>query len=122
MDFLDAFDRGDVVPTIEMGGLGPGYEQCIQLLTVELVRDALAGRMPDPNKLDHFGDDVIARCSEPLGGLTGAQVGAARELAYRLLKNGWQKTIQSAPRDRRIMFSRSFPDWANIPPIPSARR
>ena len=39
-ELVAAWDRGDLVPTIEMGGLGPGYEQAIQVLMIELLRSA----------------------------------------------------------------------------------
>jgi hypothetical protein len=39
-EVVAAWDAGRVIWTVEMGGLGPGYEQTIQTLVVELLRSA----------------------------------------------------------------------------------
>ena len=37
-DLLDTWDSGSTIWSVEMGGIGPGYEQAIQVLMVELCR------------------------------------------------------------------------------------
>ena len=38
---LKRWDEGRSIWTISMGGLGPSYEQAIQVLAIEIVRDQL---------------------------------------------------------------------------------
>ena len=45
-DALAAWDRGETVWACDMGGMGPGYEQCIQIMGFEMLRAML----------DHPGD------------------------------------------------------------------
>lgn len=43
---LRRWDSGDPIWTIEMGGMGPGYEQAIQVLAIEIVRDEINKPLP----------------------------------------------------------------------------
>jgi len=112
---LERWDEGQNVFTIEMGGLGPGYEQAIQVLVFEMIRDNLNTRLPrqsDPNFKafsDSFGDSTVHRINEKMGGYTGAMVGAAKCLAYLALRDGWEKMLNSAPKDRHIQVSNYIP-------------
>ena len=117
-DIVAAWDRGDSVWSVEMGGLGPGYEQAIQCAMVEIVRDNIGKPLPDPENpadekaLDEFGYDTIRKHDEKLLGLSGAQAGAARSLAYRILSKGYEPTLASARAaipDRMIQVSNSWP-------------
>ena len=86
---LRRWDAGDTIWTIEMGGLGPGYEQAIQVLAIEIVRDEIDKPLPD--KADSNWADATWRrlCNPELcGGFSGAQIGAARYLAWNWLKIG----------------------------------
>lgn len=108
---LERWDRGDIVASIELGGIGPGYEQAIQILVFELIRD----NQPMPADKDDpiwrtWGDATVTRTDKAVGGYSGAQVGAAKHLAVHALKNGWRKTIDSVDKERRIMVSNWFPD------------
>lgn len=42
---LAAWDEGKIVTTVELGGLGPGYEQAIQVCAFEMIRDTLAAHL-----------------------------------------------------------------------------
>lgn len=110
LDALQRWDAGDTVFTIEMGGLGPGYEQAIQLLVFELIRDLHSKPMPT-TKEDQFtwGNETVHRCDHLAGGFSGAQVGAAKQIAYRAIRDGWAKMIHGAPQDRHIQVSRHWP-------------
>jgi hypothetical protein len=116
-DALAKWDRGESVFTIECGGLGPGYEQCIQILTFELIRDYLGTELPipkdekNPTPADQkawreWGDAAVTRCNL---GFSGAQVGAAKNLAFRALRDGWRATVKSVGAERHIQVSRTFP-------------
>jgi hypothetical protein len=116
-DALAKWDSGRTVFTIELGGLGPGYEQCIHILVFELIRDYSEGDLPTFGDLENptpteqkrwsdWGDAAVSRCALRF---SGAQVSVAKGLAYRALRDGWRKTIDSAPKDRHIQVSREFP-------------
>lgn len=114
-DALARWDDGKTVFTIEMGGIGPGYEQAIQCLVFEIIRGNLDTKLPpesDKTALksfwDTFGDADIHRVNDQYG-YSGAQVGAAKQIAYRALRDGWEKMLESAPDDRKIQVSKHFP-------------
>ena len=113
-DALSAWDRGEIVTTVEMGGLGPGYEQAIQVLVFEIIRDVGAAF----NANDEAGfrrrvDVTVQRIDQACCGFSGAQVGAASSLAFRALRDGWAEMLESAKRqcgdDRLTMVSRAWP-------------
>lgn len=123
-DMLAAWDRGEIVATVEMGGLGPGYEQAIQMLTFEIVRDYVGQEIPEPSTPEMegfwpaFGEAAIARTDDAAGGYTGAMVGAAKQLAYNLLRKGWDQCrseieAQFGP-ERIIQVSRAFPQAPEV--------
>lgn len=110
LDALARWDRGDSVFTVEMGGLSPGYEQAIHILVFELIRDN--GNLPIPNgdkEWRSWGDATVKRIDEAIGGFSGAQVGAAKTLAFRAIRDGWEKMLESAPKERQIQVSKAFP-------------
>lgn len=118
-DWLKRWDSGEGVWSIEMGGLGPGYEQAIQITVAEVLRIMIAGAFDasrwmhseqwkaDREKIEEegFKNDTIERM-----GLSGAQWGAALNLAARLYANG-PITVLTDKRieDRKIQVSKSFP-------------
>ena len=93
--------------------LGPGYEQAIQVLVFELIRDEGPPKpLPSADDKDaywNWGNTTISRIDETCCGFSGAQVGAARNLAYRAIRDGWGKMLESAPKDRLIQVSKHFP-------------
>lgn len=116
-DAVAAWDRGETLWTIEMGGLGPGYEQAIQTATIEILRDHANDSAPTKENYGAWGNDSISRIDERLGGLTGAMVGAAKHLAFRAIRDGWANRNDKARKqfenekceDRMIQVSRSWP-------------
>jgi hypothetical protein len=113
-ELVAAWDRGDIVRSVEMGGLGPGYEQCIQILWIELLRDYEGKPLPaDKDGWRDWGDETVRRCDASVGGFSGAQVGAAKNLAARMLKIGYDATMDevraNSGDDRFTMVSRHFP-------------
>lgn len=103
-DALAAWDRGDVVWTVEMGGVGPGYEQALQILVWEIIRDG--GKH----------EAAVMRAGPGVGGFSGAQVGAARTLAGAFLERGYAQALAEVPQDRWIMVSRSWPRPPEVTP------
>ena len=116
---LKSWDAGEGVWSIEMGGLGPGYEQCIQLMTFEFLRAMLeepfdfAGKADDTKAWRDYVDalekkagpaDVINKL-----GPSGAQFGAAMNAAAIFARHGYAKGIEMASKDRRIQVRKHFP-------------
>lgn len=116
-DALAKWQSGDPVWTIEMGGLGPGYEQCIQVGAFELAKKIDGVPLPDEKRalsdaLDKHLYAVIAQVAPVLDGLSGAQAGAIQNLAYHFVKDGYSETLNQVEQDRRIQASRKFPAMA----------
>jgi hypothetical protein len=94
---LAAWDRGDEVETVEMGGMGDGYEMAIQCVAFELLRgvqadEELKRAILETPKGERFPSEVTdkldalthaADAKDPdtgrykLGGLSGAQAGTS---------------------------------------------
>lgn len=121
---LARWDAGDIVWTAEMGGLGPGYEQCIHVMAFEIVRELLAREPidwalvdaaednPEAKHMWHtFTDSVEAAVMPRIAGLgsSGAQWGAAQNLAYIVVRKGWAAALSELPDDRLTQVSRAWP-------------
>jgi hypothetical protein len=113
-DVIAAWDKGESIWAVEMGGLGPGYEQAIQVLIVELLRDQVGKTLPKPKtpEAETWGDETVSRIDKQCYGFSGAQVGAAKSVAYRMLRDGYHQTIDSMrehDKDRLIQVSNRWP-------------
>ena len=122
-DWLARWDAGRSVWSIEMGGMGPGYEQCIHITAAEILRHLLAEKYDalawDADKANWERDrDVIQKygfANETINalGLSGAQWGAAMQLATKLYMEGPRKIMADpAIKDRHIQVSKRFPGVA----------
>ena len=114
-EMVKAFDDGEAVTTVEMGGLGPGYEQAIQLFAIELMRKFAD---VEPDKLwKSISDGALGVASNECKGLglSGAQGGAAINLVYHFIKDGPELAIQKLresgkrSEDDFILVSKHFP-------------
>lgn len=133
---LRKWDAGESVFSIEMGGLGPGYEQCIQILAFEIIRAWLPtvpwpplqveGRTKEEDEAAHKElSDRLEALSDPVisaldkeNGFSGAQVGAAQNLASCVLRRGYRAALRDpAVADRMIQVSRKMP---KAPPPPES--
>lgn len=118
-DWLDRWDEGRSVWSIEMGGLGPGYEQCIHVTAAELLRhmlaegyDANAWSDADTWSGDRDKIDTYSHANETINalGLSGAQYGAALNLAAMLYRRGPRHVLNDERvKDRHIQVSKNFP-------------
>ena len=117
-EWLKRWDAGDIVWTIEMGGMGPGYEQAIQITAAEVVRyltlnnvDCSEGTPEGWKELDDEIDRWLWQ-NETVKklGLSGAQAGAAKNLAVFICKLGPAGVMaDERVKDRHIQAMRSFP-------------
>ena len=123
---LEAWDNGDIIWSIECGGLGPGYEQAIQVAAVEFARACrgLDGMKNDDSKsTERFTkvcNEKLREIDKDLGGLSGAQFGAARWIAWQWCFNGGParlieraKEQQKNGDDRTIQVSKHWPKSPN---------
>jgi hypothetical protein len=118
-DWLKRWDEGKTVWTIEMGGLGPGYEQCIHITCAEILRVMLARKLDsekwsDPKqwKIDREDIDKAVTKLPVIDdlGLSGAQWGAAMSVAACLYRRGPRGVMADEQvKDRHIQVRRSFP-------------
>jgi hypothetical protein len=116
-EIVDAWDKGDAVWSVEMGGLGPGYEQAIQVLAVECMRELVrvdfqwTGKQPkDTDAARALLDPVVDRVNQwPGMGFSGAQVGAAMGIACKFHHYGPLHMLNRAAESRRIQISKTWP-------------
>lgn len=118
---VEAWDRGEGVWTIERGGLGPGYEQCIQVLVVEVVRELLDFPVADFSQDEYRRRaGVVAKRLDSLPGFgfSGAQVGVAFDLAYRYLTRGWGVVVDEAGERKGVHLIQVSREWPQAPEAP----
>lgn len=116
-ELLRRWDDGTAVFTIEMGGLGPGYEQVIHIAAFEMLRHLLATK---PDSSLWADSDIWAKAREEIDatvmpvvdhlGMSGAQHGAAMSLATAFYMSGPEETLGQVSDDRHIQVSRTFPE------------
>lgn len=120
--FLKAWDAGEPVWTVEMGGMGPGYEQCIQIMAVEMFRAMITNPPADWKELEGdagkdrwraYSDiiEAIPQVKLVIGhlGPSGAQFGAAMSIASKFAMDGYAKAMATVDEKRHIMVSKDFP-------------
>lgn len=120
-DWLKRWDAGRTVWTIEMGGLGPGYEQCIHITCAEILRQLIARQIDfeSPEDLlkaqwEAIEKDLFEVPAVSSLGLSGAQYGAARNLASIIYRKGPRSVMNDERvKDRHIQVQRTFPQAAS---------
>ncbi|MBU6231574.1 hypothetical protein KGP36_02805 [Patescibacteria group bacterium] len=123
-ELLKQWDAGETIWTINLGGLGPGYDQAIQVSAIEFARANQKDPMPrtDDPKVDYEAWDK--RCTETLhafdeklGGLSGAMFGAAKWLSWQWCHNGGPKHLidraKEQGKDDQIMQCSNI--WPKVP-------
>lgn len=117
-DWLDRWDRGRSVFSIEMGGMGPGYEQAIQITVAEMIRYMLEAegepQWDEKKKLEAYWKRLESSMFENETvsslGLSGAQFGAAKSLSAFLYRHGPRHVMNDERvKDRHIQVQRDFP-------------
>ena len=113
---LAKWDAGEPVFTVEMGGLGPGYEQAIHIVAMEMVRyfttipelppveDETANRM-----LLHHLRNIAGIVGQEVGGISGGQADSAINLAFVTKRLGWRVAVRKVGPDRMIQVTKFFP-------------
>jgi len=103
---LAKWNNKESVWSVEMGGLGPGYEQCIQVMVFEMCKVCIDKEVT-PDNFETMTEPVISELNNRFGGgFSGAQVGAARQVAYKFLTKGYNECLHDeAIQDRKIQVS-----------------
>lgn len=118
--WVSRWDAGTAIWSIEMGGFGPGYEQALQIATVEIVR-YLIEQKPDPESwkgkaarefAQAIQDPMLKRLKSL--GLSGAQYRAALNLAIAIYRDGPIKVHKTCPEDRHIQVSNRWPRLEDV--------
>lgn len=109
---IEKWNKGEVVWSAELGGLGPNYEFAIQMLLWEILASwkggtAIQGKTYSPEFSRHA-DQVTHKLNEVYG-FSGAQVGAAWRTAAQFLTFGYPEMMKTLPEDRWIQVSRVTP-------------
>lgn len=114
-DLVRKWDAGDTIWSITLGGFGPGYEQALHVAAVEFAREGLDVPLEgDPATFWREGwDEVCNRAMQRIGswlpGLSGAQYGAAKWLAWQWVHGDGPTFVEAAKfEDRRIQVSRRW--------------
>lgn len=115
-DALKLWDDGELLWSLEMGGLGPAYEQAIQVGIIELCRRIYPLPVMEDDKLDEYLEEhihqVIKDSNGGLQGLSGAQAQAIKSLAYHYCSRGWRTVLldyRESDRERLTMISNQWP-------------
>ena len=109
---LARWDAGESLFSVEMGGLGPGYEQAIQIAFIELLR-ACFGKVDAKSNIEDVRkvlDEETHRISKEMDlRLSGAQAGVAQNLAWNFLQHdSWVDTLNTVAKERLIQISKRF--------------
>lgn len=112
---LASWDEGKPIWSVSMGGLGPSYEQAIQNMAFEILRSLLIY----PPEWERMGDDKlyaekyrdkiekttnvskVVEYTQP----SGAQFGAAMNLAMVIARQGYAVALGKVPEERHILVS-----------------
>lgn len=94
------------VTTIEMGGIGPGYEQAIQVLVFEYLTKYFEKDFKGFTEKNFL--PIYDKLNEAFQ-FSGAQVGAAKFLITEYLKDFDGVMSKDILQDRKIIVSRDFP-------------
>lgn len=123
-DWVERWDSGTTIWSVEMGGLGPAYEQAIQITAVEIVRHMIDAAYDESMwdqkefwEADREAINAHGHASPVIDkmGLSGAQWGAAFSLAVQIYRRGPADCLSDKAIEKRlIQVCSNFP--AATPP------
>lgn len=113
-DVVDKWDKGETVWSITLGGtFGPGYEQAIHHLIVEMLRALIKSNFStDESKFNKQSFEAVFKDLHDAFnyGFSGAQWSVAKGHAYQLYMYGPVKVMTEIyDRDRHIQVSKNWP-------------
>lgn len=111
-EVVKKWKAGELVWSADLGGIGPGYEQAIQVLLFEICAEQgdkplIIGEMKKyPSEYEALVDRKVGELRA--WGFSGAQVDQARSTAFQFLTIGYSEIMNKLPDDRRIMVDDSL--------------
>lgn len=122
MEAFELFKKGEAIHVIEIGGMGPGYEQALWngiFSMIEEFKDADGVKHWVKNGTwvkapgEEYRTEADVDCLRVLkgNGLSGAQADAIKSTVYQVLTFGWRYMMKKAPSDRMMMVSRNPPQF-----------
>lgn len=106
-DWYTKYLNGEFVQGVVVGGISEGYELTIQNLAVRALIKLCKDTALTPS-------DAVEKSITESDGLSGAQVGAAKNIVAVFWNKGISKGIESAPKDRIMKFNaHSVKEWDN---------
>ena len=110
---IAAWNNNQPVTVVEMGGLGPEYEQAIYILVFAFLTELLA--QPQPINFELATKIILEITRLPTietliteVNPTGTMFGAAWNAAFVFMRHGYEKGLAMAP-DRHIVVQKNFP-------------
>lgn len=102
------YRNGFPVPTRIIGGIGPGYELCIQCLLWESLC-----RLVDGLSVDDALNASLKETTEL--GYSGAQVHCVRHCLHQIMERGYERWLPKPTHESYQLHSRRWPDCP-LPP------
>jgi len=110
-DVVKKWNKHESVWSIELGGIGPGYEQAIQEFTFDILSYLVKKKVDLESLIDgkEFSElyEHISMLIAKDRGLSGAQYGVAKSTAYQFYRYGYSEMMNKAPKDREILVSKA---------------
>lgn len=111
---LNNWNSKRIVWSVELGGIGPGYEQALQIALFTLFnylnkhKIELENLVTVENEFSEQFDNICYKLWDKMG-LSGAQAGTAKGTAYQFYKFGYTYMMNKAPKNRLILVSKNSP-------------
>jgi hypothetical protein len=99
-DYISDYDEGKEMTSVEMGGISQGYEIAIQECAIEIMRSLQSIALPLPEDKESFSNivsisaDSAVDALDKIHGFSGAQVGAAKNIAAIFWKQTPEKALK----------------------------
>ncbi len=108
---LEMWDKNTPFMSLEMSGIGPYPEQCIQIAVMELLRLYTDKKLTDNavEAIPELESHLTKIDHEKNLQLSGSQWGAIKNLAFHYLTQGYASTINTYGNKRKIMICRKLP-------------
>lgn len=113
VEVLEAWDAGEPINSVEMGGFGEDYEYVIQFMAFEFLRcmlenysyGSIENDIMFSEYLDSIANDTLKNYAREEG-VSGHQWNAAGYIAGMFIKLGYEWALEKAPEDRIITITR----------------
>jgi hypothetical protein len=107
-EVIDKWKKGESLFTVELGGLGPSYEQALQNFLFDLFAYLVDNKIPikkltTGKKYSKIYYDICSKVTDGRD-LSGAMFDVAKGTAYQFYRYGYKEMMNKAPNDRTIQI------------------